>query len=318
MTGGFEPAILAAIRARAGRFGLDGATIRAERILNWGSFDRHSFRVEDGTRAIFIKLAADPADLRRWWGVHRELERDYRAPRVLGWVDIPGTPLGGLAFEHLAGATWDPAADPARVGDLLALLGRLHADDALAARLDPGPGTYRDCWDRRHRDRLAAHLATIRACRPALVTADRLAWMEREAQVVLALPAGDPAFAGVARSACHGDLWAGNVLVGPGGAWWVLDWDGLAVGDPAEDCATPLWPLAARPGRDWREWFPAGDSGAFGVRLDRHLRAIGLDYLLAVLVDWAECPATEWRAAVRPVKEAQHREFTDLYRSRYG
>ena len=60
---------------------------------------------------------------------------------------------------------------------------------------------------------------------------------------LLALPAGNGAFDGVTRSPCHGDLWPDNVLVGAVGRPWVLDWDGLAVGDAAEDLATLVWPF---------------------------------------------------------------------------
>lgn len=305
------------LRARAGEFGLDGDRLRVERVLNWGGFVAESFRATDGARSVHLKLAADQAEMRRWLLVHDHLERHYRAPRILGWVDVPGTPLGGLAFDHIPGATWDPAARPGLLADLAALLGRLHADRTLLGRLGPGERTYRDCWAERYRDQFAEGLAAIRPDRPACVTDDRLARMEREAQRVLALPDRDPAFDGATRSPCHWDLWQGNVLVEPDGAWWVLDWDGLAVGDPAEDYATLLWPVVAATGRGWRDLLPAlAADDPLAARVDRHLRAITLDYAIDILADWADCPPA-WRDAIRPVKEAQHREFWDLYQSRH-
>ena len=314
----FEAAVIAAVQARAEAFGLVAGALEIHQILNWGGFVAESFRVTDGARSIHLKLAADQADMRRWWLVRDHLERHYRAPRVLGWVDVPGTALGGLAFDHIPGATWDPAARPDLLGDLRDLLGRLHADGPLTDRLGGGSKTYRACWDERYRSQFEEDLATIRPNRPSVVTDDRLARMEAEARRVLALPAADPAFDGITQAPCHWDLWENNVIVEPGGAWWVLDWDGLAIGDPAEDFATLAWPVWAASGRDWRERFPDQADGPLAARIDRHIQAITLDYAIDVLADWADCPDSDWRAEVRPIKEAQHQRFWDLYRAHWA
>lgn len=317
MDTGRDSLIRDAIRGRAGEFGLDAGAVEMHRVFNWGGFVAESFRVTDGARSVHLKLAVDQADMRRWLAVHDHLERHHRAPRVLGWVDVPGTPLGGLAFDHIPGATWDPAAQPALLGDLGDLLGRLHADRALAGRLGGGARTFRACWERRYRAQFEEDLATIRPDRPAAVTDDRLARMAAEAGRVLALTEGDPAFDGATASPCHWDLWQGNVMVEPEGRWWVLDWDDLAIGDPAEDYATLAWPVLAKTGGDWRGLFPAPADGPLAARVDLHLRAITLDYAIDVLADWAEC-GPEYRDEVRPIKEAQHERFWDLYRARYG
>jgi thiamine kinase-like enzyme len=321
MTGiDLQQRVLAYFRAEAGRFGLDSGSLTVQRLLNWGGFVSHSYRVGDGRHSVHAKLATDQNGLRRWLAVHDRLEGAYHAPPVLAWVDLPGTPFGGLVFEHIDGDTWDKASQPGLLHDLEGLLGRLHEDGPLAERLGDGPRSYRACWELRYREQFEEDLKTVRACRPAFVTDARVAWMEEEARVVLALPAGDDAFAGVTRSPCHWDLWPDNVLIGADGRSWVLDWDGLAVGDEAEDLATLVWPFVHATGQDWRELLGGARErdGPFAARMDLHLRAIALDYLIDVLADWADCDVPQWRDEVRRRKEEEHRRYFDWYRSRWG
>jgi hypothetical protein len=142
--------------------------------------------------------------------------------------------------------------------------------------------------------------------------------MEEEAQAVLALAAGNDTFLGVTRSPCHGDLWPGNVLVGADGRWWVLDGNGLAVGDEAEDLATLAWPFVDSEGRDWRDLLGAEGDRSFATRMDLHLRALASDSLIDVLADWSECDVPEWRGAVRRREEEEHRRYLDWYLGRWG
>jgi thiamine kinase-like enzyme len=318
MSAALEERVVDYLRVHAGKFGLDAGTLKAERVFNWGGFGTHSFRVGDGRRSVHVKLAAEQEGLRRWLAVHELLEQGYRAPRVLARADIPGTPLGGLVFEHIDGETWDTAAHAGLLQDVKGLLDRLHADGPLAARIGDGPRTYRECWELRYREQFEQDLEAVRGCRPACVTNDRLAWMEEEARRVLALASGHDAFAGATSAPCHWDLWPANFLVGRGGAWWVLDWDGLATGDEAEDYATLVWPFVFREGKDWREFLAEGGDGRFAARMDLHLRATTLDYLIDALADWAECDVPEWREEVRRKKEAEHVQYLDWYRSRWG
>jgi thiamine kinase-like enzyme len=319
MTGIDPQALLFAyFRAEAGRFGLDAGSLTARRVLNWGGFVSHSYHVSDGGRSVHAKLATDHDGLRRWLAVRDVLEDEYHAPPVLAWLDLAGTPHAGLVFEHIDGDTWDTESQPALLGDLQGVLRRLHEDGALAERLGDGVRSYRECWDLRYREQFEEDLKTVRACRPASVTDGRLAWMEEETRVVLALAAGDDAFAGVTRSPCHWDLWPNNVLVGTDGCPWVLDWDGLAVGDPAEDLATLVWPFVQSKGTDWRDLLGFEGDGPFAARMDLHVRAIALDYLIDVLADWADCDVPEWRGEVRRRKEEEHRRYLDWYLSRWG
>lgn len=309
--------IIGTLQSEASRFGLRSDMLNAERVLNWGGFVSQSFKVGDGERTIHVKLASDPGEMRRWFAVCEWLEREYRAPRVLGWLDIPGTSYGGLAFEHIDGATWEPAAPPELIHDLIDLMGRLHDDRELAAQIG-GARTYRECWELRYREQFEQDLITIRGSRPASVTDADVTWMEDESRELLAIAPEHAAFEGASHAPCHWDLWWQNVMVAGGGAWWVIDWDSLAVGDEAEDYATLVWPFVYEQNWDWRDLLGGKADGAFADRIDLHLRAITLDYLIDVLADWSECDVPEWQEAVRPRKEAEHRRYLDWYRRRWG
>ncbi len=305
-------------RSQAERFHLNAGSVRAERVLNWGGFVSPSFRIGDGQRSVHVKLATDHSAMRRCLALRDRLESDYRAPKVLAWVDITPTPYQGLVFEHIDGQTWDTTARPALVHDLSHLLSRLHHDSGLAAQLGNGARSYRHCWELRYREQFEEDLRTVAACRPRSVTDARLSWMQEEARKVLALPAGSDAFEGATQSPCHWDLWPNNVLVEADGRWWVLDWDGLAVGDEAEDFATLVWPFVHSQGKDWRELLGGERDRSFAARMDMHLRAIGLDYLIDVLADWGECDVPEWTAVVQRQKELEHEQYLDWYLSRWG
>jgi hypothetical protein len=227
-----------------------------------------------------------------------------------GWT-CRARPTGGSCSSTSRGWTSDTAGQPGLLHVLSGLLGRFHEDEPLAERLEDGLRSYRECWELRYREQFEEDLKTVRACRPASVTDARVAWMEEEARVVLALAAGDDAFAGVTRSPCHWDLWPDNVLVGADGRPWLLDWDGLAVGDKAEDLATLAWPFVHATGKDWRELLDGEKDGPLAARVDLHLRAIALDYLIDVLADWADCDVPEWRDEVRRRKEEEHRRYLD-------
>ncbi len=313
-----EQRVVNYFRVQAGRFGLGDETIKAERVLNWGGFGAYSFNVSDEKRSIHVKLAAEQTEMRRWLAVHEWLEQEYRAPRVLAWVDVPETSYGGLAFEHINGATWDTAARPDLIHDLIGLLGRLHVDERLADRIGDRPKSYRECWELRYREQFEQDLLTVRRNRPASVSDARVNWMERESQEVLALAADHAAFASVSNAPCHWDLWPENVMVATSGAWWVIDWDSLGVGDDAEDYATLVWPFIYEHDIDWRALLESDSDHSLVARMELHLRAITLDYVIDVLADWAECDVPEWQEPVRNRKEAEHARYLDWYRCRWG
>jgi thiamine kinase-like enzyme len=184
--------------------------------------------------------------------------------------------------------------------------------------LGDGPRSLRECWRLRYREQFEEDLKTVRRTTPAFVTDARLDWMEQESRKVLAFPDECDAFDGVTAAPCHWDIWPNNVMTEENGGWWVLDWDSLATGDDAEDYATLVWPFVYSRNEDWRARL--GDLGdrSFASRMDFHIRAIALDYLIDVLADWVECDVPEWREQVRIRKEAEHSQYLDWYLSRWG
>jgi hypothetical protein len=67
-------------------------------VLNWGGFVNRSFTVTAGCFAYHVKLASDSHGLRgleRWWALRDALSAGHRAPAMLAWIDVPGTPFSG-------------------------------------------------------------------------------------------------------------------------------------------------------------------------------------------------------------------------------
>jgi len=294
--------------------------VRVQRVLNWGGFVTSSFRVSDGEQTAHLKLgrSLEQAQMRRWSAVHERLEQHYRAPRILDWVDVPGTGHAGLLFEHIDGSTWDIGSRPDLMKEIAGLLVKLHEDDELVRALGDPVRTHRECWELRYRELFEEDLKAVRGSRPPFVSNALLDWMEQESKKVIAIGREHWAFEGVSRSACHLDLWQDNVMLDKSGGWWILDWDGLAVGDPAEDYATLLLPFVNRHGTDWRQVLGAKIDEAFEARMELHLRAITLDYVVDTLADWVDCDVPEWMDEVRARKQREHVEYLDLYQRKWG
>ncbi len=77
-----------------------------------------------------------------------------------------------------------------------------------------------------------------------------------------------------------------------------------------------MWPFVQATGEDWRDLLGDEGDGPFAARMDLHLRAIALDYLIDVLADWAECDVPEWRDEVQRTEE--HHRYLDWYLGRWG
>jgi aminoglycoside 2''-phosphotransferase len=141
----------------------------------------------------------------------------------------PGGPLpcGAIGYLRLAGRQCQPdIATEATGRDLGAFLAVLHRADAGAFPAAPGPDQVWDEWLRlRHetsavlRRRMTRHEnARLSRWWDGFLTDRRM----REYKPAIR----------------HGDLWYGNVLMGPGGAITaVLDWEAMANADPAQDLA---------------------------------------------------------------------------------
>jgi streptomycin 6-kinase len=318
--------VLNAVRGRAKSLGLSPEDVRVEYVLNWGGFVAASFHVTDGRRKLHLKLVRDDDGERavmRWMNVRTRLETHYNAPRVVGWIAIEASPWRGPVFEHVIAATMNDAIAANVVPRVCEVLKRLHADDDLARRVrhPRSPATLRDAFDGIFRAQYVQDLELIGSRPPPFVTADGMRWMRDEAHRVLSLAMQSSAFDEPAVSPTHGDLWSDNVLVGDDGRFWLIDWDNLDLGDPVRDYATLAWPrISASPAEDWRVLRAFNpDDGAAAQRLEIHLRATMLDWVVDVLADWIDAQAApEHLAEVRARKFREHSRYLELYRARYA
>lgn len=312
-------------RAHAAKYGLR-ASVRARYVLNWGGFVNASFTVTDGATSFHLKLTGDEArvtGLNRWRALREPLEARYRAPAMVDWVTLPGTPFQGPLFRHIAGHAPDlvRAAD-VRLG-VLHLAAGLHRDQELGAALRryEVAGSLADAFCGHYISRFDEDLAIVARELPAFVSPDLLAWMGRETRRLEALAHASAAFAAPTASPVHGDLHAQNVLVAETGEWYLLDWDDLALGDPAADYSVLLWPLVReRPPGAWKLYpVPGAADPAFAERMELYLRARLLDEVVDVLADWIDAATvSERREDIRAQKRREHEQALVDYGARYG
>lgn len=310
---------------RTPELGLDPARLEVEYVLNWGGFVNRSFRVTDGRSALHLKLAHEAPylnGLRRFWDLRPRMSERYRAPEPLAWIDVPGTDYAGVLSRWVDGTP--PAVLDARLAEeIVRTMGLLHQDRELAALLPapPMPLTCADAYTRTYSNRFHADLAFVEQEPPPFVPAETVAWMRREAERVDAAVAAAPAFREAADAPTHGDLWLNNLLVTPGGEWFVLDWDDLGPGDPAMDWAMLFGPSRADLRTAMDRTLPTAITADSAVRerLALYARASLLDWIIDPLADWIDAgEAPEHINQVRPEKERIHRAALDAYRQRYG
>ncbi|WP_199747648.1 phosphotransferase [Actinomadura sp. WAC 06369] len=226
------------------------------------------------TRAAAARLPARAAGLRTLGG----LDLGFRTPEPLleGGADgvpflvldrIPGEPLDGAALR-------DPrAADAvaAQYAALLAGLRRAGADAKVRAALPREPD---DRW-RRFGDGVRAELF-------GFMSDDGRRRAERELGALDGMPQDG-------RAVVHGDLGAENVLwewrAGLPRLAGVLDWDDVALGDPAEDLAA----LAAGHGDDLlRRLLAPGSEEGLASRVAAIRATFALQQALAAVRDGDE------------------------------
>lgn len=321
----FRSLTAAHLAERAPELGLHADGLRVEYVLNWGGFVNRSFRVTDGRTVLHLKLANDPEirdGLGRFWELRPRMAERYRAPGPLAWIAVPGTDYAGVLSPWLDGTA--PASITGRLArEVVRTVRRLHADSELADRLrGPGePATCAQVFRRGYGERFDADLEGVEAEPPPFVSAATVGWLRREIQAIGAEVAAAPAFAEPAEAPTHGDLWIENLLVAATGEWHLLDWDGLALGDPAVDWAMLFGPTRTdvRTAAD-RALPPAIASGAaLRERLAIYARASLLDWTLDPLSDWMDAgDAPEHAGRVRAEKERIHRAALHAYRQRYG
>lgn len=314
--------VRAAVVAHAPTLALDAARLTVDAILNWGGFVNRSFKVSDGRVSVFLKLATGQetrSGLARWRRFADVLETRYRAPAMVGWIDVPGTTLGGPVFEWLGGSA-ATREHGGLIDDLCALLKTLHGDERLAAQLvDAGDvvTTCADAYLRSYDTRFTEDLEFIANAPPPFLAPATLDWMRTEAMSLAAHVRLDAAFAEPADRPIHGDMWLNNVLVSGAGQWHVLDWDGLGLGDPVID-----WAMLFGPSRERVEVQNAappglGPGSAEAARFRTYARASLLDWIIDPLADWVQAEHEPFHGEeIRSANEHIHRRALAAYRQR--
>jgi hypothetical protein len=214
------PRVLQALRDQARALGLQSDRVAVEYVLNWGGFGNAAYNAGDGVHRVHLKLTPDAASqkaLRRWQGLCAILEERYHAPRMLGWLTVPGTAYQGPIFEFVEGEFLDGFRKPGVLNELLQVIGELHADQELARKLAPDtpPRTYLDCLVCRYADMLREDLEIIKAEPPPFISPARLRWMDEQVDLLEQLARDSGAFGRVVWAVVHWDLWWNNILVGP-------------------------------------------------------------------------------------------------------
>ena len=321
-------------REQASRYGLQPGAVTVEYLLNWGGFVNANFTVSDGRRAYHLKLA-DAEDsllgLERWRDLNQTLTGSYHAPPMLDWLELEGTPYAGPLFPHLDGQTADFLRQPDLHRQVIDLAAGLHANSALADWLqeEESADTCAGYFLSTYIDRFDEDLLIVVGSLPPFVPLPVLDWMQGETRHLESLADELSAFDLPADAPTHGDLWDSNVLVNPAGEWYVLDWDDLALGDPALEFSillSPLWyahlPQAASPSLEAvTPWLPpaARADPALMARLEVCLRASLLDKIIDSLADYVEAGfAPQETARVQAVKQRQHLEALALYQRLYA
>lgn len=294
-------------------------------VANWGGFVNRSFHVRVDERRYHLKLASDPGarrGLERWRRLAPVLERRYRAPEMLGWIELPDTPFAGPLFRWVDGRS--PAVPDAETLEVvLPLLDRLGGDEELRAALG-GPGhaarTCADAYRDTFHDRFTEDLKAVERQPPPFVDPERLRWMWDQVGDLEGEVRRSTAFHEPADAPTHGDLWLDNLLVTASGELYVLDWDGLDLGDPVMDVAVVLGPSRTdlRPATERGKRVPEGLNARERERLPTWARATVLDWVVDSLADWVEAEAEPGDVRrIRRAKERVHEAALERYRELY-
>ena len=297
--------------------------LHATRILNWGGFVNHSFKVSVGELTFHVKLADDPDTLRgleRWRRLSGTLSGRFAAPVMRGWIEVPGTSLSGPVFDWIDGASPECLSQAVRFAatDLVA---ELHSDHELARQLAGMGDAVVSCataYQSTFHERFVEDLQGIRAAPPPFLTSALLDWMGAEAAALLRRIAESRAFEEPANAPSHGDLWLNNLVLSPSGALHIIDWDDLALGDPMMDWAMLLGPAPTRVRLADVSYLPDRSFSSLArERFGFHVRASLLDWVIDPLADWVEAAGSEYRDLARASKRRVHEEALALYRASY-
>jgi hypothetical protein len=168
-------------------------------------------------------------------------------------------------------------------------------------------------------DRFDEDLLAVVRDLPPFVPLATLDWMQGETRHLESLARELEVFQQPAIAPLHGDLWEQNVLVCEDGRWYVVDWDDLALGDPALEFGILLGPLLAHlPPAERRIPAALPASPGLRARFEVYLRAYLLDEVIDSLADYVESDfAPEHQAEVQAEKQRVHEQALIRYRSIY-
>jgi hypothetical protein len=118
----------------------------------------------------------------RWRTVHDVLEKRYRAPKLIQWIDFSEIGFAGLLFEHLDGRVANFSGNRALVELLIKLADHLHKDEEIRSYFKTfGSGkTYLDHFVETYIDRFTADLEIVAAGELPFISASLLTWMQKE------------------------------------------------------------------------------------------------------------------------------------------
>ena len=315
-------ALSAHLAAGARRYGLYAGVVRLEPFYYSAVEATRSFTARDGAHAVHVKLwHTERQTVRdRWLAVHQILECRHKAPHVIDTVDLPEVDATGLVFEHIEGA---PPDGPGSTDRLLEAARRLHADEELAAKIGVprSPTTVGQYFEDLHIRNLENDIGIIRDTeRTPIVDDELLAWMEHETRELRRTAKSSAAFEAQARWPTHGDLYEGNTLLTDDGAFYLLDWDDLGLGDPVADYIIVLRGFARRDlDFDWRHLGVEATDEGFGERMRFYARASLLYVVIDGLAEHLGLDASNpLLAATSSEKRAAFENGLALYRERYG
>lgn len=299
--------------------------VTVQAVLNYGGFVNRSFRVVAAGTTYHVKLTAEPHALRgleRWRALADRLAQRYRAPAMLGWIDLPASPFAGPVLEWIDGSRPEALRGAVR-RDAVAMARRLHDDEELRGELTRLGDAVQSCaaaYLGTYHDRFVEDMKLVRGAPPPFVGADLMDWLHAEIAALAAQVTDSAAFAAPADAPSHRDLWLDNLMVTADGTLKVLDWDEIGLGDPTMDWAMLFGPdrRRVRP-VDPDEIGDLGFDAGQRERLRIYARASLLDWVIDPLADWIEA-ANEPRhgAAVRDNNRRVHDSALSLYRGRYA
>ncbi len=273
-----------------------GPDAHVENHANHTGAGKLSFAVTVGGDRLWAKVAANRDEdwpLTTWSRVAELLAERHAAPPLLDTLAVDGRTT--LLFPFIDAPVATRGTLQGRYDEARAILTGLHGDAALADLLGPPTTTaasFRAVW----LERFVADLAIIEG----YVAQDLYAYLADEVEALGVLI---DELDGPVDSPVHGDPWHENFLLPPE-RLWLLDWEDLAVGDPAVDDAILRHDALGTHPRHWPD-----DPVSAVAR-----RALMLDEVVDVAADWVE----NSNPVVRGQKEAAYLAGLELFRLEFS